>query len=61
MSRMPPIPPASRSKKGPVEAPKVTVDEEASGTEPPPENLEQQDQQGNTFQNTRHQGGRQAR
>ena len=61
--RMPPIPPEQRSDKGPGgrERPseRETVDEKLREQEP--KNLEQQDQQGNTYQNTRHQGYQQDR
>ena len=59
-SRQPPIPPANRSPKGPG-ADKAQNQEQAKGKAPVPENLEQQDQQGNTWQNTHHQGYQQDR
>jgi hypothetical protein len=58
-SQMPPVPPASRSRKDPAderEAPRDT-----SLKKEPPENLEQQGRQGNISQNTHHQGYQQDR
>lgn len=59
MSRMPPVPPANRSPKGPGGAPKAPKD-----TTPPKEtapNLEQEGRHGNIDQNTHNQGYQQDR
>lgn len=57
---MPPVPPAGRSHKGPGSAPDAAKDDpNAAG--PAPQNLEEQDRQGNTKQNTTHQGYQQNR
>ena len=58
-SRPPPVPPAGRSPKGPGDPGTVTKDD----AKPPkaPENLAQQDRQGNIKQNTTHQGYQQDR
>ena len=60
MSSLPKVPPANRSPKGP----QTLKDKDVTGKEahqPVPENLEQEGQQGNTFQNTHHQGHQQDR
>jgi hypothetical protein len=60
-SRPPPVPPASRSPKGTgnqVEPP-TSADEERA--DQAPENLKEQDRQGNIKQNTTNQGYQQAR
>jgi hypothetical protein len=60
-SRPPPLPPASRSRKGPgnqAEPPTSTDEERADQA---PENLKEQDRQGNIKQNTTNQGYQQAR
>ncbi len=57
---MPPVPPAARSDKGPGSAPQVDKDDR-DATSPAPQNLEEQDRQGNTKQNTTHQGYQQDR
>jgi hypothetical protein len=58
MAKMPPVPPANRSPKGPGWAPDVPVDTSKDGV---PENLEEQDRQGNIKQNTTNQGYQQDR
>jgi hypothetical protein len=60
-SRLPSVPPASRSPKGlgnQAEPPTSTDRERA---DPAPENLKEQDRQGNIKQNTTNQGYQQAR
>jgi hypothetical protein len=60
-SRLPPVPPASRSPKGPgdqAEPPASTAKERA---DQPAENLKEQGRQGNIKQNTTHQGYQQSR
>lgn len=60
-NRPPPVPPASRSPKGPdnqAEPPRSTDGERADQA---PENLKEQDRQGNIKQNTTNQGYQQAR
>ncbi len=59
-SRLPPVPPANRSDKGPGSAPGTSKD--ATGpNRHVPDNLALQDRQGNTKQNTTHQGYQQDR
>ncbi len=58
-TRMPPVPPANRSKKGPggaAEPPKDTAPHKSV-----PQNVEEQGRQGNIKQNTTHQGYQQDR
>ena len=55
-SKMPPVPPAERSDKGPGSNPPVSRDTTPKG-QGRPENPAQQDQEGNTRINTTHQGG----
>ena len=57
--KLPPVPPANRSPKRPSEADKRT--DEKARRPPQRENIEQQGQQGNTKQNTTHQGFQQDR
>jgi hypothetical protein len=58
-NRPPPVPPAGRSPKGPGDPGKVDKDQ---GSLPKaPENLAEQDRQGNVKQNTTHQGFQQDR
>lgn len=57
---MPPVPPAARSDKGPGSAPQVDKDDQAAAR-PTPQNLEEQDRQGDVKQNTTHQGYQQNR
>lgn len=58
--QMPPIPPASRSKKGP-DLEVSAKDAEVRGRKPVPQNLKEQGHQGNIAQNTHHQGYQQDR
>jgi len=58
-SRMPPVPPEGRSRKGPGQANAPPAD--TSKKKNPPENLEQEGRQGNINQNTHHQGYQQDR
>ncbi|HWT31012.1 MAG TPA: hypothetical protein VN240_08315 [Propylenella sp.] len=58
-SHMPPVPPASRSHKGPGDAKAAPSD--TSKKKGPPENLAEQGRQGNINQNTHHQGYQQDR
>ncbi len=58
---MPPVPPAGRSQKGPGGSPDVNADDTAAAKPSAPDNLEEQDRQGNTKQNTTHQGYQQNR
>jgi hypothetical protein len=57
MSKMPPIPPANRSPKGPGADPKVNTEEQV----PERENFDQQGRHGNIHQNTHNQGYQQDR
>jgi hypothetical protein len=58
-SQMPPVPPASRSPKGPGANPKVSKKSEPP--QEPAENLDQQGRHGNIKQNTTNQGYQQDR
>jgi hypothetical protein len=58
-ARMPPVPPASRSRKGPGAVSEPVSD--TSKRKQPPENLAEQGRQGNIRQNTQHQGYQQDR
>ena len=58
-NKMPPVPPANRSDKGPGDQPTVAKDDPKPAAVP--NNLEDQDQQGNTKQNTTNQGYQQDR
>lgn len=58
-SKPPPVPPAGRSDKGPNLASEPPIDDAPGKLTP--ENLAEQDQQGNTKQNTTHQGYQQDR
>jgi hypothetical protein len=64
-SKMPPIPRDNRSPKGPGADPAVKADETGKGVQQTlrevPENPDQEGQQGNTKQNTTHQGYQQDR
>jgi hypothetical protein len=60
-SRPPPVPPASRSPKGPGDQALPATAEDRKGAEPVPENLKEQDRQGNVRQNTTNQGYQQDR
>jgi hypothetical protein len=59
-SKMPPVPPASRTDKGPDQE-QAHAPEDTSKKKGPPDNLEQQARQGNINQNTHHQGYQQDR
>jgi hypothetical protein len=59
-SDIPPVPPAGRSPKGPGDA-GTEADPGKSDTRRVPENLAEQDRQGNINQNTKHQGHQQDR
>jgi hypothetical protein len=59
-SRLPPVPPANRSDKGPGSAPGTSKDA-AGPNRHVPDNLALQDRQGNIKQNTTHQGYQQDR
>ena len=58
-AKPPPVPPASRSPKGPGGAPKTPRD--TSQHKPERENLKEQGRQGNIAQNTTNQGYQQDR
>ena len=58
-SHMPPVPPASRSRKGPGDSKQAAAD--TSKKKGPPSNLAEQGRQGNIHQNTHHQGHQQDR
>lgn len=60
-TKMPPVPPAGRSTKGPGAGPQAKSRSDAAQDRAPPENLEEQDRQGNIKQNTTHQGYQQDR
>jgi hypothetical protein len=60
--RMPPVPPAGRSPKGPGDQTVPLTNKDAgSGGGGVPGNLKEQDRQGNIAQNTTHQGYQQDR
>jgi hypothetical protein len=59
MSKMPPIPLANRSPKGPGADPNVSVEDQAPDERT--RNLAEQGRQGNIKQNTTHQGYQQDR
>jgi hypothetical protein len=59
MSRLPPVPPASRSPKGPGSEPKVDTDDLKTNNRK--RNLAEQGRQGNIKQNTTNQGYQQDR
>ena len=59
MSKMPPIPPENRTRKGPAQP--QPSQKEAKDNARREANLEQQGQQGNVKQNTTHQGYQQDR
>ena len=58
-SKMPPVPPENRSKMGTGGDPQVPTDTSIHHARP--DNLAEQDRQGNTKQNTTHQGYQQDR
>ena len=59
--QMPPVPPAGRSDKGPGAAPDSAKDDQAVTNRSVPENLAEQDRQGDIKQNTTNQGLQQDR
>ena len=59
--RMPPVPPAGRSPKGPGNQAEPPTSSEGGGANEPPDNLRERDRQGNIKQNTTNQGYRQDR
>lgn len=59
MSKQPPVPPANRSSKGPGGA--ASGKGETKGRGAPPDNLAEQDRQGDIKQNTTNQGYQQDR
>ena len=60
--QLPPVPPASRSNKGPGGSSKSTTGTDATADkEPSARNLAEQDRQGNIQQNTTNQGYQQDR
>jgi hypothetical protein len=59
-SRLPPVPPANRTPKGPGNQDEPTSSE-TERTDQPPENLKEQDRHGNIKQNTTNQGYQQDR
>jgi len=58
MTKMPPVPPANRSPKGPGDSHKVEPD---TSKDERPDNLAEQGRQGNIKQNTTNQGYQQDR
>jgi hypothetical protein len=60
-SRLPPVPPANRSPKGPGNQDEPPTSSDTRRDEQPPENLKEQDRQGNIKQNTTNQGYQQDR
>lgn len=58
---IPPVPPAGRSSKGPAVVPESAPTDTAGGADSPSLNTKQQGQQGNSAQNTTHQGLQQDR
>lgn len=61
MARMPPIPPEQQSDKGPGGPGAVPDARDGQPNRPAPGNLSEQGRQGNTKQNTTHQGYQQDR
>lgn len=61
-SRMPPVPPASRSRKGPGDQAGPPASRKAQRPDKaPPDNAKEQDRQGKIKQNTTHRGYQQDR
>ena len=60
-SRMPSVPPANRSPKGPGDQSEPSTSSDAKGADQPSESLKEQGRQGNIKQNTTHQGYQQDR
>lgn len=62
MTKMPPVPPANKSPKGPGSDPNVKLqDQNPASTRDASKNLAEQDRQGNIKQNTTNQGYQQDR
>ena len=61
MSKLPPVPPANRSPKGPGSDPEPNTGLHPKGSNNPDNNPDQQGQSANTKQNTTHQGYQQDR
>jgi hypothetical protein len=59
--RMPPVPPAGRSPKGPGNQAEPPASSGGGAANEPPDNLKEQDRQGNVKQNTTNQGYQQDR
>jgi hypothetical protein len=60
-SRLPPVPPAGRSSKGPGDQVAPPASKDGGHADRPPENLKEQDRQGDIKQNTTNQGYQQDR
>ncbi|WP_207476934.1 hypothetical protein [Arenibaculum pallidiluteum] len=60
-NKMPPVPPAGRSTKGPGDHTNPERPAVMGNDRSPPSNLAEQDRQGNVKQNTTHQGYQQDR
>jgi hypothetical protein len=60
-NRLPPVSPASRSPKGPGDQAEPAPSTDSKGAVEAPENLKEQDRQGNIKQNTTNQGYQQDR
>jgi hypothetical protein len=60
-SRLPPVPPASRSPKGPGDQAAPPTSSDPKRGDEVPANLKEQGRQGNIKQNTTHQGHQQDR
>jgi hypothetical protein len=61
MSKLPPVPPANRSPKGPGSDPEPNTGLHPKGSNNPDNNPDQQGQSANTKQTTTHQGYQQDR
>ena len=60
-SRLPPVPPANRSPKGPGNQDEPPTSSDTESADQPPDKLKEQDRQANIKQNTTNQGYQQAR
>ena len=60
-SRLPPVPPANRSPKGPGDQAEPPTSSDTKRGDEVPANLKEQGRQGNIKQNTTHQGHQQDR
>lgn len=60
-AHLPPVPPANRAKTGDANPGEGKIHERQADTEGKSRHIEQQGEEGNTFQNTRNQGGRQGK